>query len=134
MLTNLLARLFKHLAAMGSVYETGLNEYVSTPFSRALKEPIYREAYPTMSVFLIFYLTLPLFEELTMRVVLSISLHFQNISQNPNTKTLRTLSKTHFNIAMIRKIVISLGCLSVRNVYCNCKIMWLALTQVYHAG
>lgn len=35
---------------MGSIYETGPNEYVSTPFSKALKEPIYRDAYPTMFV------------------------------------------------------------------------------------
>ena len=42
------ARLLKHLAAMGSIHETGPNEYVSTPFSKALKEPIYRDAYPTM--------------------------------------------------------------------------------------
>lgn len=38
-------RLMKHLAAMGSVYETGPNEYVPTPFSKILKEPIYRDAY-----------------------------------------------------------------------------------------
>ena len=57
MLTNLLARLLKHLAAMGSIYETDSNEYVSTPFSSALKEPIYRDAYPAMFVFLIIYLT-----------------------------------------------------------------------------
>ncbi|MCJ1434794.1 hypothetical protein MMC27_004164 [Xylographa pallens] len=44
----LLGRLLKHLAAMGSIYETGPNEYISTPFSRALREPIYRDAYPTM--------------------------------------------------------------------------------------
>lgn len=35
----------KHLAAMGSVYETGPSKYVPTPFSEALKEPIYRDAY-----------------------------------------------------------------------------------------
>ncbi|MCJ1386457.1 hypothetical protein MMC17_009583 [Xylographa soralifera] len=44
----LMGRLLKHLAAMGSIYETGPNEYVPTPFSRALKEPIYYDAYPTM--------------------------------------------------------------------------------------
>ncbi|CAF9930697.1 hypothetical protein IMSHALPRED_008255 [Imshaugia aleurites] len=45
---QLMARLLKHLAAMGSIYETGPNEYVPTPLSKALKEPIYRDAYPTM--------------------------------------------------------------------------------------
>ena len=37
---------------MGSIYETGSNEYVPTPFSIALREPIYRDAYPTMFVLL----------------------------------------------------------------------------------
>ena len=46
----LLGRLLKHLAAMGSIYETGPNEYVPTPFSKALKEPIYRDAYPFMFI------------------------------------------------------------------------------------
>ncbi|CAD6587022.1 MAG: hypothetical protein ASARMPREDX12_002571 [Alectoria sarmentosa] len=45
---GLMGRLLKHLAAMGSIYETGSNEYVPTPLSKALKEPIYRDAYPTM--------------------------------------------------------------------------------------
>ena len=35
---------------MGTIYETGPNEYLPTPFSKALKEPIYRDAYPTMFV------------------------------------------------------------------------------------
>ena len=35
---------------MGSIYEIGPNEYLPTPFSKALKEPIYRDAYPTMFV------------------------------------------------------------------------------------
>ena len=51
-LTKLPARLLKHLAAMGSIYETGPNEYVSTPFSKALKDPIYRDGYPTLFVLL----------------------------------------------------------------------------------
>ena len=50
MLTVFLGRLLKHLAAMGTIYETGSNEYVPTPLSKALKEPIYRDAYPTMFV------------------------------------------------------------------------------------
>ena len=50
MLTVFLGRLLKHLAAMGTIYETGSNEYVSTPLSKALREPIYRDAYPTMFV------------------------------------------------------------------------------------
>lgn len=56
MLTIFLGRLLKHLAAMGSIYETGLNEYVPTPFSKALKEPIYRDAYPTLFELPIFVL------------------------------------------------------------------------------
>ena len=84
MLTSLLARLLKHLAAMGSIYETGSNEYVSTPFSSALKEPIYRDAYPTMFVFLNLHLRLSFFEELTMPIGLTkgapVSLHFQSSS------------------------------------------------------
>lgn len=35
---------------MGSVYETGPNEYISTPFSKALKDPVYRDGYPTAFV------------------------------------------------------------------------------------
>ena len=136
--TNLLARLLKHLAAMRSIYETGSNEYVSTPFSSALKNPIYRDAYPTMFVFLILYLTLPLLEELTITLGLTkgvpVSWHFQNTSQKPNTKTLRTLPTAHFNLAMTQKIIILTGCLSVRNVCCSSKTMWLALTQDDHAG
>ena len=53
----LLGRLLKHLAAMGSIYEIGPNEYLPTPFSKALKEPIYRDAYPTMFVLHSFGLT-----------------------------------------------------------------------------
>lgn len=45
-----LGRLLKHLAAMGTIYETGPNEYVPTPLSKALREPVYRDAYPTMFV------------------------------------------------------------------------------------
>ena len=69
---------------------------------------------------------------LTKRV--PVSLPFQNISQKPNTKTLRTLPTAHFNLAMAPKIIISIGCLSVRIVCCSFKIMWLALTQDGHAG
>ena len=138
MLTNFLARLLKHLAAMGTIYETGSNEYVSTPFSSALKESTYRDAYPTMSVYLIFYLTLPLFDELTIQSGLTkrvpVSLHFQNISQKLNIKILRTLPTAHFNLAITQKIIISTGCLSVRNLCCAFKIMSLALTQDDHAG
>ena len=47
---NLLERLLKHLSAMGTIYEIGSNEYLPTPVSKALKEPIYRDAYPTMFV------------------------------------------------------------------------------------
>ncbi|KAM0795729.1 S-adenosyl-L-methionine-dependent methyltransferase [Usnea florida] len=43
----LMERLLKHLAAMGSIYETGPNQYISTPFSKALKDPIYRDGYPS---------------------------------------------------------------------------------------
>ena len=135
---NFLARLLKHLAAMGSIYETGSNEYVSTPFSSALKEPIYRDAYPTMFVFPILYLNLLLVKELTMPVGLTmrvpVSLHFQTISQKLITKTLRTLRTVPFNVAMAQKIIISIGCLSVRNVCCSFKTMWLALTRDDHAG
>lgn len=56
MLTIYRGRLLKHLAAMGSIYETGPNEYVPTPVSKALKEPIYRDAYPTMFVLLVYVL------------------------------------------------------------------------------
>ena len=127
MLTSLLARLLKHLAATGSIYETGPNEFISTPFSSALKEPIYRDAYPTMFVYLIIHLRLPFFEELTMPIGLTkrapVSLHFQNISQKPNTKVLRTLPTAHFNLAMTQRIIISNGCLSVRNLCCSSKTM-----------
>ena len=37
---------------MGSIYETGPNEYVSTPFSKALRDPIYRDGYPITFVLL----------------------------------------------------------------------------------
>ena len=50
MLTMLQERLMRHLAAMGSIYETGPNEYVATPFSKSLKEPIYQDNYNTMFV------------------------------------------------------------------------------------
>ncbi len=50
MLIIFLGRLLKHLAAMESIYETGPNQYVPTPLSKALSEPIYRDAYPTMFV------------------------------------------------------------------------------------
>ena len=56
MLTAFLGRLLKHLAAMGSIYETGPNEYIPTPLSRVLKEPIYRDAYPAMYLLRILYL------------------------------------------------------------------------------
>lgn len=42
---------------MGSIYELGPNEYLPTPFSKALEEPIYRDAYPTMFVLYNFGLT-----------------------------------------------------------------------------
>ncbi|KAL8824346.1 MAG: hypothetical protein Q9191_005115 [Dirinaria sp. TL-2023a] len=45
----LLGRLLKHLAAMGTIYESGPNEYIPTPKSKALKEPMYRDAYPTLT-------------------------------------------------------------------------------------
>ena len=35
---------------MGTIYETGPNQYVSTPLSKALVEPIYRDAVPTWFV------------------------------------------------------------------------------------
>lgn len=57
MLTVFPERLLNHLAAMGSICETDANEYVPTPFSNALKEPINRDAYATMSVFTVFCLT-----------------------------------------------------------------------------
>ncbi|KAL8823106.1 MAG: hypothetical protein Q9191_006172 [Dirinaria sp. TL-2023a] len=41
-------RLLKHLNSMGTIYETGPNEYISTPISKSLKEPVHRDAYPTM--------------------------------------------------------------------------------------
>lgn len=47
MLTSLVkGRLLKHLATMGSIYEASADEYLPTPFSEALKQPIYRDAYP----------------------------------------------------------------------------------------
>lgn len=47
-LTICLGRLLKHLAAMGSIYEAGPNEYLPTPLSKALKEPMYRDGYHIM--------------------------------------------------------------------------------------
>lgn len=45
---TLMRRILKHLNTMGTIYETGPNEYISTPISKSLKEPINRDAYPTM--------------------------------------------------------------------------------------
>lgn len=65
---------------MGTIYETSPNEYVPTPLSKALKEPIYRDAYPTMFVLLTSCHTLPLTQELTvlpgLRFAVPGSLHF----------------------------------------------------------
>ena len=41
-------RLLKHLAAMGTVQETGLNEYKLTNFSRVLTAPKYSDGFPCM--------------------------------------------------------------------------------------
>ena len=36
---------------MGSLREVDADEYALTPFSKALRQPIYRDAYPAMLVF-----------------------------------------------------------------------------------
>lgn len=46
MVMNAIDRLLKHLAAMGSVYETGADSYLSTPVSKAYIQPVYRDAVP----------------------------------------------------------------------------------------
>ncbi|KAL9593641.1 MAG: hypothetical protein Q9219_007457 [cf. Caloplaca sp. 3 TL-2023] len=51
---------------MGTIYETGIDEYISTPLSKALIEPIYRDAYPALfDVFGPGHLALPDFLEST---------------------------------------------------------------------
>ena len=49
-LRNVPGRLLKHLAAMGTGYEVGPDEYLTTPLSRALKDPIYSDRYPAMFI------------------------------------------------------------------------------------
>ena len=120
MLRASLGRLLKHLAAMGTIYETGPNEYVPTALSNALKEPIYRDAYPTMFVLPVFRAILLSIQDLIVLLGLifaaPLSLHFQNTSPKANTKTLTTLSMAHSNLAMPQRIISSSGYLSVRNV------------------
>ena len=41
----------KHLAATGVVYEADVDKYLSTTFSKALTNPIYRDAYPVRFVY-----------------------------------------------------------------------------------
>ncbi|KAF6240794.1 hypothetical protein HO173_001467 [Letharia columbiana] len=43
-------RFLKDLAAMGSIYDRGPNEFVPTSSSKALQEPMHRDAYPTVFV------------------------------------------------------------------------------------
>ena len=87
-----IGRLLKHLAAMGSIYETGPNEYVPTPFSKALQEPIYRDAYPTMYCF---SKCNSVTRQLTMWLGLISAVpdfsHFRTISPKPNTRIPTTL-------------------------------------------
>ncbi|KAK0513545.1 hypothetical protein JMJ35_003909 [Cladonia borealis] len=44
---SLLARILKHLAAMGTIYETGPDQYCPTPVSKALSMQVHRDGFPT---------------------------------------------------------------------------------------
>lgn len=48
MLTDHVARILKHLCAMGVIYETGPNEYRRTGFAASLSLEQYSDAYPCM--------------------------------------------------------------------------------------
>ena len=43
---ELLARLLKHLAAMGTIYETDVDKWLPTALSKALIIPMYKDAFP----------------------------------------------------------------------------------------
>lgn len=57
MLTHNIARILKHLCAMGVIYETGPNEYRRTGIASSLSLEQYSDAYPCMYV----SISLPLF-------------------------------------------------------------------------
>ena len=42
---SVVARILKHLAAMGTIYETGPDQYSPTPVSKALAKQVHRDAF-----------------------------------------------------------------------------------------
>ena len=42
---SVVARILKHLAAMGTIYETGPDQYSPTPVSKALVKQVHRDTF-----------------------------------------------------------------------------------------
>lgn len=42
------ARILKHLAAMGTIYEVDIDRFQSTKLSEALIKPVYRDGFPIL--------------------------------------------------------------------------------------
>ena len=138
-LRNSPGRLLKHLAATGTVYEVGPNEYLATPLSMALKDPIYSDQYPAMFVRPNRHWLQSAAEMLTslllgLRFVVLGFQHCHNIFSRTITRILATRPMVPSSYAMIQRATFSSGCLSVPIVSHNSGIKWLAMERGGQAG